>query len=81
MATKFHIVIHLLVYVMTVVVMVAAELQRFQHPVKADGSLRFLAIGDWGRRGLYNQSNVAYQVTLITLWNTTSFIYFFISTL
>ncbi|KAJ0692328.1 putative Acid phosphatase [Helianthus annuus] len=62
MATKFHIVIHLLVYVVTVVVMVAAELQHFQHPVKADGSLRFLAIGDWGRRGLYNQSNVAYQM-------------------
>ncbi|MFS8016360.1 putative Acid phosphatase [Helianthus anomalus] len=61
MATKFHTVIHLLVYVVTIV---AAELQRFQHPVKADGSLRFLAIGDWGRRGLYNQSNVAYQVTV-----------------
>lgn len=39
-----------------------AELQRFEHPVKADGSLSFLAIGDWGRRGAYNQSQVAYQV-------------------
>ncbi|BBH04210.1 purple acid phosphatase 3 [Prunus dulcis] len=39
-----------------------AELQRFEHPVKADGSLSFLAIGDWGRRGAYNQSQVAYQM-------------------
>lgn len=41
-----------------------AELQRFKHPVKADdGSLiSFLVVGDWGRRGLYNQSQVALQV-------------------
>ncbi|KAK1439347.1 hypothetical protein QVD17_05163 [Tagetes erecta] len=55
--------IHLLLYVLaTVVMVVVADLQRFKHPVKADGSVRFLAIGDWGRRGLYNQSNVAYQM-------------------
>ncbi|KAL8200215.1 hypothetical protein R6Q57_011554 [Mikania cordata] len=47
---------------MMLMVMVAADLQRFKHPVKADGSLSFLVIGDWGRRGLYNQSNVAYQM-------------------
>ncbi|KAK9063819.1 hypothetical protein SSX86_017691 [Deinandra increscens subsp. villosa] len=41
----------------------AAELQRFDHlPVKADGSLDILVIGDWGRRGLYNQSQVALQM-------------------
>jgi hypothetical protein len=44
-----------------------AELQRFKHPVKADGTLSFLVVGDWGRRGLYNQSQVALQVTCIRL--------------
>ncbi|KAG8634800.1 hypothetical protein MANES_17G087801v8 [Manihot esculenta] len=39
-----------------------AELQRFQQPLKSDGSLSFLVIGDWGRRGLFNQSEVASQV-------------------
>ncbi|XP_048445456.1 purple acid phosphatase 8 [Pyrus x bretschneideri] len=39
-----------------------AELQRFEHPVKPDGSLSFLAVGDWGRRGGYNQSHVAFQM-------------------
>ncbi|GLT73859.1 hypothetical protein SLA2020_456900 [Shorea laevis] len=42
----------------------SAELQRFQHPVKADGSLSFLVVGDWGRKGLYNQSEVAFQMGL-----------------
>ncbi|KAJ4710154.1 Purple acid phosphatase [Melia azedarach] len=42
-----------------------AELQRFHHPVKPDGSLSFLVVGDWGRRGLYNQSHVAFQMGLI----------------
>ncbi|KAK4750981.1 hypothetical protein SAY87_004463 [Trapa incisa] len=38
------------------------ELQRFEHPVvKGDGSMSFLVIGDWGRRGEYNQSEVAAQ--------------------
>lgn len=40
-----------------------AELQHFQHPVKPDGSLSFLVVGDWGRKGQYNQSKVAFQVT------------------
>lgn len=39
-----------------------AELQRFTHPGKGDGSLSFLVVGDWGRDGLYNQSEVAFQV-------------------
>ncbi|KAL2226749.1 purple acid phosphatase 4 [Sesamum indicum] len=39
-----------------------AELQRFEHPTKADGSLTALVIGDWGRKGQYNQSEVAYQM-------------------
>lgn len=39
-----------------------AELERLEHPVKGDGSLSFLVVGDWGRRGFYNQSHVAFQV-------------------
>ncbi|KAI3975863.1 hypothetical protein MKX01_030708 [Papaver californicum] len=38
------------------------ELQRFEHAIKGDGSLNFLVVGDWGRRGLYNQSHVAHQM-------------------
>lgn len=45
---------------------VSAELRRFEHPVvKPDGSLSFLAIGDWGRRGAYNQSQIAHQMGII----------------
>ncbi|XP_052206020.1 uncharacterized protein LOC127810528 isoform X2 [Diospyros lotus] len=40
----------------------AAELPRFHHPSKAGGSLSFLVVGDWGRKGLYNQSRVAFQM-------------------
>lgn len=39
-----------------------AQLRRFQHAPKPDGSLSFLVIGDWGRRGFYNQSQVALQM-------------------
>ncbi|XP_072992140.1 purple acid phosphatase 4-like [Typha latifolia] len=39
-----------------------AELKRFEHPAKSDGSISLLAVGDWGRRGSYNQSQVAYQM-------------------
>ncbi|KAG8634801.1 hypothetical protein MANES_17G087600v8 [Manihot esculenta] len=42
-----------------------AELQRFQQALKSDGSLSFLVIGDWGRRGLFNQSEVASQMGVI----------------
>lgn len=40
----------------------SAELQRFTHTPKNDGSLNFLVVGDWGRKGDYNQSDVALQV-------------------
>ncbi|ONK61330.1 uncharacterized protein A4U43_C08F28750 [Asparagus officinalis] len=40
----------------------SAELPRFEHPVKGDGSLSLLAVGDWGRNGTFNQSQVAYQM-------------------
>ncbi|KAK4596947.1 hypothetical protein RGQ29_014827 [Quercus rubra] len=42
-----------------------AELKRFEHPVKADGSLSVLVVGDWGRKGLYNQSLVATQMGVV----------------
>ncbi|GLT57328.1 hypothetical protein SLA2020_303080 [Shorea laevis] len=42
-----------------------AELQRFEHDPKPDGSLSFLVVGDWGRRGAYNQSEVADQMGII----------------
>lgn len=44
------------------VVLCGAELQRFAHPPKDDGSLSLLVVGDWGRKGAYNQSQVAVQV-------------------
>ncbi|KAM0953102.1 putative Acid phosphatase [Dioscorea sansibarensis] len=39
-----------------------AELQRFRHPMKSGDSLSLLVIGDWGRNGNYNQSQVAAQM-------------------
>ncbi|KAJ8751457.1 hypothetical protein K2173_016668 [Erythroxylum novogranatense] len=42
-----------------------SELQRFKHPTKGDGYLSLLVVGDWGRRGAYNQSEVALQVGII----------------
>ncbi|KAK6931686.1 Calcineurin-like phosphoesterase domain, ApaH type [Dillenia turbinata] len=40
----------------------SAELQRLEQPAKPDGSLSFLVVGDWGRKGTYNQSQVAFQM-------------------
>lgn len=42
-----------------------ASFDRLQHPVKADGSLSILVVGDWGRKGLYNQTQVALQMGII----------------
>eukprot|EP01018_Ginkgo_biloba_P005116 Gb_22783 [translate_table: standard] len=41
-----------------------AVLQDIEVVTKADGSLNFLVVGDWGRKGHYNQSNVATQACL-----------------
>ena len=41
----------------------AAELTRVEHPPKTEGSLAILAVGDWGRKGQFNQTLVAQQVT------------------
>lgn len=43
-------------------VSVSAEFQRFEQPVKPDGSLSFLVVGDWGRKGSFNQTKVAHQM-------------------
>ncbi|RLM69627.1 purple acid phosphatase 3-like [Panicum miliaceum] len=44
----------------------AAELPRLEHPPsKEDRSLTLLAVGDWGRRGQFNQSLVAEQMGII----------------
>ncbi|KAL3510334.1 hypothetical protein ACH5RR_029735 [Cinchona calisaya] len=39
-----------------------AELPRFAHATKSDGSLILLVVGDWGRRGTFNQTEVAIQM-------------------
>ncbi|KAI9384296.1 hypothetical protein POPTR_012G042200v4 [Populus trichocarpa] len=39
-----------------------AELRRFEQPAKTDGTLSFLVLGDWGRKGAFNQSEVALQM-------------------
>lgn len=40
-----------------------AELPRLEHPpAKAGGPLSVVVVGDWGRKGTYNQSQVAVQV-------------------
>lgn len=55
----------LLVAAATVLAPAAAELPRLEHSPKADGSLTILAVGDWGRRGTFNQSQVATQVYVV----------------
>ncbi|KAG9147343.1 hypothetical protein Leryth_021420 [Lithospermum erythrorhizon] len=45
---------------------IIAELPRFERKRNGeDGSLSFLVVGDWGRRGEYNQSRVAHQMGII----------------
>ncbi|EPS68458.1 hypothetical protein M569_06313, partial [Genlisea aurea] len=38
---------------------ISARLERFEQPTKGDGTVRFLVVGDWGRKGDFNQSLVA----------------------
>ncbi|PKA52207.1 Purple acid phosphatase 17 [Apostasia shenzhenica] len=40
----------------------SAELQRFHHSPKSDGSLSLIVVGDWGRKGEFNQSQIAAQM-------------------
>ncbi|TVU47791.1 hypothetical protein EJB05_07400 [Eragrostis curvula] len=39
-----------------------AELTRLEHPAKDDGTVSLLVVGDWGRKGTFNQSRVAEQM-------------------
>ncbi|XP_066378574.1 purple acid phosphatase 3-like [Miscanthus floridulus] len=41
---------------------VVAELASVEHPVEEGRPLRLLVVGDWGRKGMYNQSRVAAQM-------------------
>lgn len=41
-----------------------AELTQVEHTPKTEGSLAILAVGDWGRRGQFNQTLVAQQVRI-----------------
>lgn len=52
----------------------STRLKKFDHPTKGDGTLNFLVIGDWGRRGTYNQSHVARQVPFLFYLSFVNFI-------
>eukprot|EP00262_Sarcandra_glabra_P022317 TRINITY_DN9858_c0_g1_i2.p1 TRINITY_DN9858_c0_g1~~TRINITY_DN9858_c0_g1_i2.p1 ORF type:complete len:341 (-),score=37.37 TRINITY_DN9858_c0_g1_i2:38-1033(-) len=39
-----------------------ADLPKLEHPIKEDGSLNVLVVGDWGRKGTHNQTKVAFQM-------------------
>ncbi|XP_047944360.1 purple acid phosphatase 17-like [Salvia hispanica] len=41
---------------------ISAKFPIFEQPTKGDGTLKFFVIGDWGRKGEYNQSQVALQM-------------------
>lgn len=51
-----------IVFVMLSSASASTRLKKFDHPTKGDGTLNFLVVGDWGRRGTNNQSHVAHQV-------------------
>lgn len=56
---------HFMVWVCLCIFSVSAELQVLEQPIKGDGSLSFLVVGDWGRKGAHNQSQVAHQVKFL----------------
>ncbi|GAB4855462.1 Purple acid phosphatase 8 [Ancistrocladus abbreviatus] len=62
MAKRNTFPISLIIIFFFVAIGVVAELERFDQAIKADGSLSLLVVGDWGRRGAYNQSQVALQM-------------------
>ncbi|KAH7683786.1 Acid phosphatase protein [Dioscorea alata] len=51
-----------LVILMKLFMLSCGEFQRFDEKIKSDGSLSILVVGDWGRNGTYNQSQVATQM-------------------
>ncbi|KAI3463560.1 hypothetical protein Pfo_020223 [Paulownia fortunei] len=44
------------------IVTLTAELVQISQPTGANGSVTFLAVGDWGRKGAFNQSAVAHMM-------------------
>ncbi|PHT28858.1 Purple acid phosphatase 17 [Capsicum baccatum] len=54
-----------IVFVMLSSASASTRLKKFDHPTKGDGTLNFLVIGDWGRRGTYNQSHIAHQMAKV----------------
>ncbi|XP_010458982.1 PREDICTED: purple acid phosphatase 3-like [Camelina sativa] len=68
MAALKHIPVNLIFYVYHMIIVIfsahssTGELRRLSQPTKPDGTVSFLVIGDWGRRGFYNQSQVALQM-------------------
>lgn len=55
----------MMVMIMIMVGLARGELERFEQATKPDGSLSFLVIGDWGRKGGFNQSLVASQMGVV----------------
>ncbi|XP_021742334.1 purple acid phosphatase 8-like [Chenopodium quinoa] len=45
--------------------LINAKLPKFKHATKQDGSLSLLVVGDWGRKGAYNQTLVANQMGIV----------------
>ncbi|TVU24750.1 hypothetical protein EJB05_27204 [Eragrostis curvula] len=55
-------VLELVIVAALLIVQAGAELTRVEHTPKTEGSLSILAVGDWGRRGQFNQTLVAEQM-------------------
>ncbi|KAL1540212.1 acid phosphatase [Salvia divinorum] len=54
------------IFVIALIHVSNGDLQRIQHPTKADGSIQVLVLGDWGRKGAFNQSQLAIQMGITT---------------
>lgn len=67
MGLKLHLLLMGVLVVMAATGFSNAEFQKFEHSAKVDGSLSLLVVGDWGRKGDYNQSLVARQVIYYTI--------------
>ncbi|XP_048499206.1 purple acid phosphatase 3 [Beta vulgaris subsp. vulgaris] len=65
MATILNKVMNLMFIFLLYGQFINAKLPRLEHATKEDGSLSFLVIGDWGRKGAFNQSLVATQMGLV----------------
>ncbi|BBG94621.1 purple acid phosphatase 17 [Prunus dulcis] len=57
-ASRLHLVS---VFCISLVVSGFAELQRFQHAIKDDGSLSFLVVGDWAEEGSITNPQLLYR--------------------